>query len=175
MSIGDQLDQRRESNFPSYDAFKSNDYRRQLGPYEPLSAQPLLTSNKASGETLCNGDGKHQQTDTIMSSQLNDRASDLSGKSNHTEGSRGVFSQQMLRGFRQKEYGNLKPVLVEAAERQKGSLGSAGRAGRSPVASSGHKARLASGRRKNSALQLRSLDANNSKPQLRFQTIGSHN
>lgn len=173
MSAGEHLDQRRESNFPSYEAFRSQDYRCQVKGYEPYSAQPLLVSNKASGETLYNADGK-QRTETVVSSRLNDRASDLSGKSNHTEGSRGgVFSQQMLRSFKQKEYGNLKPVLAEAAERQKSSLGSASRTGRSPVASSGRKARIASGRSKNSAAQLRSLDANNSKPQLRFQTIGS--
>lgn len=107
-----------------------------------------------------------------MSSQLNDRASDMSGKSIRTDGSGGVFAQQILRSFKQKEYSSLKPVLAEAAERQKSSAGSVGRAGRSP-AESARKARLASVRSKNSAAHMRSLEANNSKPHLRFQTIGS--
>ena len=67
---------------------------------------------------VCNGDRQQQQNDTIVSSQLNDRASDMSGKSNRTDGS-SVLQQQILRSFKQKEYGNLKPVLVEAAERNK--------------------------------------------------------
>lgn len=102
----------------------------------------------------------------------------MSGKSNLTDNSakaNGMLSNQILKKFKSKEYSNLRPVLIEAAERQRSSGESLGRMGRSPAMdSSGRKAALISVRSKNSTVQLRSLDINNnSKPTLRFQTIGS--
>lgn len=105
---------------------------------------------------------------------MGERQSDLSAKSSNTDGS-SVLKKNILRSYKQKEYTNLKPVLLEAAERHKSPSGSLGRGGRSSGDSSGQKVRVVNIKSVTSTPYMRSLDANNSKQNLQFQTIGSQN